>query len=332
MPILIDWDGKNYHEKSDIRKGDGRTERPYFNRGVLSHGDLSAAVVPMTNVIQYAGSNEYAEIHNAAVDKVSDKLTMIENYFEALYERKEAVKLATSAAKQLLNFAKNYRKPQYWRKVSKVAPTDLPSAWLMYNFGVKPLVGTIDSALHVLSRDWPEATVRGLVTRTLTSTRVSDSPWITDYNQGENRVMYELRAHVSPNFNPNGALLNALGLTTPLSTLSNVVPWGWAVNYFINVSDVLSNYESRFPGIHIKSVWRSVSCKGKFSTQRLRKDDIWSDKGKFVFHNGTFHNFYREPASMDYSLEFSVPSFGTNQFANLMSALAVTFAGTNKRK
>lgn len=332
MPILIEWDGLNYHEKSDIQRGDGTQERPYFNRGVSSHGDLSAAVVPMANAMQYATRNERAEIHNAAVDKLSDKLTMIDNYFEALYERKEAVKLATTAAKQLLDFARNYRKPRYWRKVSKVAPKDLPSAWLMYNFGVKPLVSTIDSALHVLSKDWPEVTVRGLATRTFSQVKISESPWIEDRNQGENKVMYELRAHVKPKFNPNGTLLNALGLTTPLSTLSNIVPWGWAANYFVNISDLLSNYESRFPGIRIKSVWKSVSCKGNFSTQRLERDQSWSETGEFVFHSGNFHNFYREEASLNYSPEFSLPNFGTNQFANLMSALAVTFAGTTKRK
>lgn len=331
MPVLIEWDGKNYHETSDLRSGNGSSELPYFNRGVKSSGDLSAMVVPMDPSIQFASTNELAEMHNAAVDKLSDRLQNIENYFEALYERKEAIALATSAAKELLRFVKNYKKPQYWRKVQKVEPKDLPSAWLTYQFGIKPLIGTIDSASRLLAKDWPTVTERGYVTRRFSYSDKAESPWAIDYKTGSNNVGYELRAHVKPRYNPNGALLNALGLTTPLSTMSSVIPWGWAVNYFVNVSDVLTNLENRFPGIEIESVWRSVSCKGHFQQKRLNLDEIYGEDGTYVTHTGEFHNFWREAYHMDYALEFGLPNFGTNQFANLMSAIAVTISGANRK-
>lgn len=96
--------------------------------------------------------------------------------------------------------------------------------------------------------------------------------------------------------------------------------WGWAVDYFVNASQLLSNMEDRFPGIYFESIWETVSWSADFGTVRYNTDLEIQDGMNY----GKAHNFYRQPTSLDYSLEFSLPLLGGNQFANLASAIALT--------
>lgn len=107
----------------------------------------------------------------------------------------------------------------------------------------------------------------------------------------------------------------------------SVLPWGWAVNYFVNVSDLLSNLEDRYPGVRLKEVWHSTSLVGSVFNDSFN-DNI--DNGQKKINNGVHYNFDRRPGSLSYKLTFSYPSLGGNQFANLFSAIALTMSGAKK--
>lgn len=323
--MLVAYDGKNIvHEKSDVVKGDHLHEMEAFNRGVYSTGDSYPLIVPTGNFIdyQYVSRNTQARVHNNCVNKIVDEGQVAENYFEAIYERREAVNMAAAAAKTMLTFLTNYRKPQYWCKTLKRQPSDLPEAWIGYQFGVAPLISTIDSAMHFLGKPYPSYMIKGASGAPVNFNQVNESPWITETVFAKGSYFKQIRAYVRPNPNPNAGLMNLVGLNTPLSTAWSVVPWGWAVDYFVNASELMSNFENRFPGIYFDAVWESVMFKADFGTVSYSRATE-----KTSMNYGHAHNFWRAPSDLGYSLEFSFPQLGGNQLANLLSAIALTMKG-----
>lgn len=323
--VIIPWDGRNYHEKSDLTKGNHFTEMEYFNRGVFTQGTLSAWCVTMGNYIHrdVLSANEVAHVHNKCVTKIVDQAQVVENYFEAIYERREALELAANAAKKLLDFILNFKRPQYWKSIGKPKPKDLPEAWLTYNFGISPLIATIDSAMNLLGKPYPSIILKGGSGLPVDAIRIDENPWTKDVHSAKGTYFKQIRAHVKPHSNPNAALANVVGLSTPFSTAFSVVPWGWAVDYFVNCSDLMSNFEDRFPGIYFESIWESVSFKAEIKSARYDKDA----KEYTDVHYGTMFNTWRRRSSLNYSLEFSFPLLGGSKFANLASAIALTLKG-----
>lgn len=326
--VIIPWDGFRFHEKSNTVKGNGFNETDYYNRGTFSQGILSPCVRMQNNeaVSHLLTNNELAHVHNKCVDKIINQGQVVENYFETIYERREALELAATAARKLLHFITNFKKPQYWKSFGKPKPKDLPEAWITYNFGVAPLVATIDSAMHLLSKPYPTIVLRGASGMPVVKQWKVDDTWETTWNNVRGTYFKEIRAYVVPKSNPNAALANVVGLSTPFSTAFSVIPWGWAVDYFVNCSQLISNFEDRFPGIRFASVWESVSLKVEFNSARYSR---WYKK--YVGTNyGTAHNTFRQGSSLQYKLEFSFPLLGGSQFANLASAIALTLKGTKK--
>ena len=323
--MLIAYDGKNIvHEKSDVVKGDHLHEMNAFNRGVYSTGKLDPLIVPTGNFVdyRYVSRNTQARVHNNCVNKIVNEGQVAENYFEAIYERREAVNMAAAAAKTMLTFLTNYRKPQYWRKTLKREPSDLPKAWIGYQFGVAPLISTIDSALNFLGKPYPSYLIKGASGAPVNFSEVDKSPWITETSSANGSYFKQIRAYVRPNPNPNMGLLNLVGLNTPFSTAWSVIPWSWAVDYFVNASNLMSNFENRFPGIYFDSIWESVLFKADFSTVQYSRATEAT-----TMNRGHAHNFWRQPSDLEYSLEFSFPSLGGEQLANLLSAIALTLKG-----
>lgn len=322
--VIVPWDGRNYHEKRDLITGNHFTEMEYFNRGVFSHGEMNPWIFPEGNYISDGAisSNEIAHIHNNCVRKIVDQAQVVENYFEAIYERREALELAANAAKKLLEFITNFRKPRYWKSFGKPEPKDLPEAWLTYNFGVAPLIATIDSAMNLLGKPYPSIVLKGASGMPVNAIDIRESPDIKDVHTAKGSYFKEIRAHVKPHDNPNAALANVVGLSTPFSTAFSVIPWGWAVDYFVNCSELISNFEDRFPGIYFESIWESVSFKADISS--VRRDTYFD---LYEFNSGKVFNTWRQPSSISYSLEFSFPLLGGSKFANLASAIALTLKG-----
>ena len=269
-------------------------------------------------------SNTYGLCRNKAISKVEDKLTMFENLFEAFYERQEAITMLRNAGKGIFRFLTNWRKPKYWRSIMKGAkrPETLPEAWLMYNFGLKPLISSIDSAIHLLGGEIPPFFVRASSGCEVTE-RFSNNGHYSRYNAEVKGTAYaQFRVWIQPDLNPNRGLLNVMGLTTPFSTMLSVVPWAWAVDYFVNLSEQLANFEDRFPGVEIREVWETNFFSGDVS------GTSWNHfvDGTSVFSGPVVH-VRRHISGLNKGLVFNVPIFGSGQLANLFSAIALTMKG-----
>lgn len=323
--VIVPWNGRNYHEKSNLKKGNHFTEMEYFNRGTFTRGTLSPWGVTFENYIHpdILSANQVAHVHNKCVAKIVDKAQVVENYFEAIYERREALELAAKAATKLLDFLINFRKPRYWKKFGKPKPKDLPEAWITYNFGIAPLIATIDNAMNLLGKPYPSIVLKGGSGLPVDAIRIDENPWLKDVHTAKGMYFKQIRAYVKPKSNPNAALSNVVGLSTPFSTAFSVIPWGWAVDYFVNCSDLISNMEDRFPGIYFDSIWESVSFKATLNSARYDN----SSKKYIGVNYGTMFNTWRQRSTLKYSLEFSFPLLGGSKFANLASAIALTLKG-----
>ena len=262
---------------------------------------------------------KFGELHNRTLEKLLSQLDVAENLFESWYERQQTYNMLLKTGSSLLSFARNWKKPQYWKKIGKgVKPSSLPEAWLTYQFGVKPLVGTVNSCLLGLGQPLPSANFSA---RTKVRRRLSELGGTLVFSEFDAGL--EMGCRVVPNPNPNVALLNIGGITTPFSTAFSVLPWGWAVDYFVNVSQLLSNFEVRHPGVTIKSGYTTKSMmNGKWYGTSRERDPV---KGYMYTVDGNFFSVNRTPTlDLDYKLELKFPFLGSNKAANLFSALALT--------
>lgn len=299
-------------------------------RGVIRWGatagnnisELRNAEVQVSTLDTLIRYKKETPVHNRALEKLLGQLDVVENLFEAWYERKEAYNMLLSAGAEMLDFLRNWRKPKYWkRKKSSISPSTLPEAWIAYQFGVKPLIGTIDTLMAGLGQPLTSATFSGSARDVITV----PIQWGTVYAKCD--YVYKLGCIVSPNSNPNTHLLNLGGLTTPFSTAWSVVPWGWAVDYFVNVSQLLSNFEVRHPGVKIDHSYVTRHNRGTWFGEHPLKQ-----KGEpYCVYDGSFHYTIREiPAPLWFRLQLKFPDLGSNQIANLFSAIALTMKGKAK--
>lgn len=332
----IKWDGKKFAMKTPLIRSNFHNETNYQSVTASCFGAKEAQCFFNPNNSWNNGSypvptNDYNIAFNKALTKVDDQLAVISNLFETMYERKQAYAMIGTAGKEILNFVKNWRKPKYWRslKTGVKNPTTLPSAWLAYNFGLKPLIGSIDDAMHLLGADFPVHTVVG--TSGISGSFKGGNPGNSNFYyrvNGSYNLIVSIRARVLPNLNPNKALSNVVGLTTPFSTAWSVIPWGWAVDYFVNVSDLLSNFEVKHPGVTVQQMWCTdyirASANQHYYNGYPTPPIEWSAQSNVV-------RTLRKPTAGNYKLQFSLPLFGSNKFANLFSAIALTMSGKKNR-
>lgn len=274
------------------------------------------------------GSNQVNLINNRAIGKLDEQLTVINSLFESWYERREAYALLGSAIKKLLDFTRNWKKPKYWKKLKTgvTQPTALPEAWLAYGFGIQPLIGLVNDCMKGLAKPLDSHTFKGVASGTY-STKF-------EYNFGDNiygvcNTMIIYGCTVRPKSNPNIALATATGLNQPFSSAWSVAPWGWAVDYFANVSELLSNIEVKHPHVDFIDYYKTTVCKSSWTG---KWETGYSVKTLWTLYNGHGYSMSRAVLSgyPKYNLAFSFPVLGSNQLAYLTSALAITLKGKSK--
>lgn len=269
---------------------------------------------------------------NKALNKVHDQLRTADSFFEDWYERKQAYELIHSSGKALLNFIVGWRNPKYWKHLRKNAkPKDFPSAWLGYQFGVKPLLGGVNRAMNLLGQDFPVVDVSGTSGNAdeFTYAYWSNSLYHNIRFQGNRTAIVKIGCSVT-GINPNKALAGATGLNEPFSSAWAVVPWGWAVDYFFNVSELLSNIENQHPGIKTER-WYTTHMVRSYGS--IRPDyEPTSSSFRAWSHDCSVTGLFIERiiGSTGFKPELKFPPLGGNKQANLFSAIALTASGLKK--
>lgn len=269
----------------------------------------------------YLFHNDLNKARNKALTKIDNQLNQVTNFFEDWYERKQSYDLVTNASKEILGMLLNWRKPGYLKFMAgrTIKAKTLPEAWLTLQFGIKPLIGTIDNALHNLARPLPDVKFYETSGCSFSYDNTSAYPDLL-YSRGSGtfRISYGVRVLSNPN--PNLGLVNIAGLGKPFSTMFSVLPWGWAVDYFVNASEMLQNFENKHPGLNLT---------GWYSTEKW---DIQAQQSQHHIYNlfrvqdAEMHRMrrYTNIPQPKFRPTVSFPLLGGNQAANLLSAIALS--------
>lgn len=115
------------------------------------------------------------------------------------------------------------------------------SKWLWWSYGIKPLVSDMYNAMDVLQRELPYAKVEGYGA----SSYVFKNGPLTHVCKSKIRITADVRV-----INPNLFLANQLGLTNPVQWLNEGIPFSFVVDWFSNLSQVISQMTD-FVGLEI---------------------------------------------------------------------------------
>lgn len=292
---------------------------------------LGAAATSLRGLVSHKADgvpNMRAIARNKALSKLDDDLTIISSLFEDWYERRQAYALVTSSIKKIVEFSTNWKKPKYWKKLKTGVkqPTALPEAWLAYGFGIQPLIGLLDKSMKGLAQPLPVRAFKGTsgVEYNVAFRGLNVDLQSTTRIYGNVRHLVSFGCHAKPNLNPNYALANATGLNQPFSSAWSVAPWGWAVDYFVNVSELLSNVEHKHPGVDVfdyyETVYDRVSWQGHYGPAAKPLSRL-SGSGFEMTRTVLGRN------APKFRITRSFPALGSNQAAYLSSALALTLKG-----
>lgn len=252
---------------------------------VIEWGNLRGAAGFSTNLID---SQARAIAQNEALDKIREEMSQASDLVVAWLQRKDAIGQIESGLKTILRTVRavKRRDPRIVRAVigrnpdSEALIKTPGGLWLGYWFGIVPTVADIHHAASVFSTPFP--------TQSLSTTSGFDfqvgepKPAYFETSYGKSVFMQvtgkvKLSCQISA-INHNIALLDRLGFTSPLNVALELVPWSWAINYFINVQQLASNFEPDFPGIE-------VSMKSQTNFYEWMGAERFHAYGEYLFNN-----------------------------------------------
>lgn len=202
---------------------------------------------------------------NKALDKITAESDQAADLFVAFMERQKTLEMVGDGLTKLVKIAKAIRRkdPKLLRKVvygkskaeAKMILSRPANIWLAYHFGIMPTISDVHHSMGVLIKDPPILQVQGSsIAHFDDSFNRNNYDWRYNVNM-ETRV--KLQGEVT-HVNRNKMLLGQLGLYNPASALYEMTPFSWFVDYFVNLGDMISNLEPRFPGITYQNRFTTV--------------------------------------------------------------------------
>lgn len=131
------------------------------------------------------------------------------------------------------------------------------NGWLLWSYGVKPLMQDIYNGMDVLQRPMPESRVRGSGRAKTVESRYSGGTYWVRYTY-EFEASIRCSADVRVN-NPNLWLCNQLGLINPVQWINEAIPFSFVVDWFSNLSQVISQMTD-FVGLEISHPLTTQLC------------------------------------------------------------------------
>lgn len=127
---------------------------------------------------------------------------------------------------------------------------DAGSLWLEYWMGWAPTANDLVTGLKILNgSQLPDSVpfrARGSYTLGAKNFEFRDTAydWWRDSRESASvKVLYTGRSVL---VNPNLALLAKLGLVNPITSVVQIMPWSWMVNWFVNLEQVLNAYSDLY--------------------------------------------------------------------------------------
>jgi len=137
----------------------------------------------------------------------------------------------------------------------------LADNWLEYSFGFKPLIEDCGEILKLLTTSRDD-TYTSVVTKMVTFSE--QSPPEDTFSSSARTVTGVLRYQCDIKVtNPNIHLANNVGVLNPLEAVYEIIPFSFAVDYFVNLGQMISSL-SAFAGIEFLSCQRMLLLKGEY--------------------------------------------------------------------
>lgn len=224
--------------------------------------------------IDYRSSAPVARVKQACYSKFVGKLKEdAMGWGENLATRKQSLEMILHRVGTLTTAARRLKKgdiPGFCRALgvtprpTKSKLKKASSIWLEYHFGWEPLYGDIYTACKTLQNDVPAGVIRASSLEECHELDVARE-WITR-TQARVIVTYQGTYYVD---NPNKFLLNKLGVINPVAVAWELVPFSFAVDWFIPVGQYLGSF-SDFWGVKRSNEFTSVFIEAKSQVTRRR--------------------------------------------------------------
>ena len=224
--------------------------------------------IPLANG-QYSEANpSLVEANNKALDKLYEKLGQSEALLVAWKERQSALDLVASNVGRLVQVARavKRRDPKIVRRVMKRNPSakdvvKTPAGlWLEYHFAIVPTILDIHHAASVLGFEFPIERL-SFASGAENSFRRYRGGMYDWYKMYQFQSIVKLSGEIYA-LNPNVHLASMLGFGQPLSVAWEMTPFSWFIDYFVNVGQLVTNLQPRFPGVKTRYESTTILQKG----------------------------------------------------------------------
>lgn len=265
---------------------------------------------------------------NKALDKLYDDFNQKGDLLVAWKQRQDALDQAAgivNTAVRAIRAAKR-RDPRMLRAILRKHPeakdiaSQPASIWLGYWFGIVPTIGDLHHALGIFATDLPA----GYFSHTGGTSQSIDWGDYTSYQRGyrgQATFLCKIGGRTTA-VDSNVHLATMLGFGQPVSVGLELIPFSWLVGYFVNVGQLATNLEPRFPGFSFASQYTTFFV--KFSGYYAYKELLGPKKGQFVvLHNSSMTYMRRHTSWPLYGLEFNSPANLSGQRLSYIAAVAI---------
>lgn len=248
-------------------------QQPHYNtvddKWLVNFMNTQVGFVGMTRqgTLPLGFYNADRSIKNACLEKFDDDVARSADMLVAFVERTETVReLITKPLSSLLTLARGIRRrdPRLVRKAIAFHRKDgrdvtqivkKPSGlWLAYWFGILPTISDIQHAIRLFEAPSFQSV----------KTRSSGPYAIESFSKVEGSYNYQFYGTIYHKLSADVYLVDhrrglaaELGLTSPLRAVHELVPWSWAVDYFFNIGQLLSNLDGKYAGLRFENVCHS---------------------------------------------------------------------------
>jgi hypothetical protein len=240
-----------------------------------------------------------AMVQNKAYERFKNALGDTAELGQSLAERKQAVNMIVDRLTALRLGYLDLRKGRFddflrrfrLRETGRVKrrsrwtrPRDASNLWLEYHFGWSPLLSDIYNGIRIIESPFEQPrTIRGTDTRPF-EMEAPKSDFIPHFSVGKVRVSMRLQADYVIS-NPNLYRATQLGLTNPIATAWELVPFSFLVDWFIPIGNFLNSY-SDFYGVTFSNAFttRYFSFRGKSYGYYHRNPDFQTDDTVIVYN------------------------------------------------
>lgn len=274
----------------------------------------------------------FVESNNKGLEKFDEEVARVADVLVAAIEARSSVsELLIKPLSSLVNLARGIRKGdpklvrravnfhrKHGRDVTQIVkkPSGL---WLAYWFGILPTVSDIRHILHMFEADtYKSVTARASAPFDLQQRTTREGGHNYEFS---GRIYTRVQADVYL-VDANRGLLAELGITSPLRAAYELVPWSWALDYFVNVGQLLSNYDGKYAGLEFQNVFTTTTLRGEGT--------YWLTAYELESWNWQIWNYHQKVTSMrrvtslpNFQLEFAGSSNLSGQRVSyLLAALS----------